>query len=173
MTTTKKISHPAVNQAISDQPAIYCGTYHKYNSGSIEGAWIDLTYIDDPAEFFELCAEIHSDESDPEFMFQDFQGFPRAYYSEAMGENDCAELLKVVKFENLTDSEKLGLWREYCDEDGYADLEIYDFDDDFFETFFSGKVTEAVRAAIFGNICWSHDYIYFKDRKSTRLNSSH
>ena len=25
-----------------DQPAIYCGTYKKYNEGSLFGAWLDL-----------------------------------------------------------------------------------------------------------------------------------
>ena len=27
----------------SGNPALYVGTYHKYNSGSIEGMWVDMT----------------------------------------------------------------------------------------------------------------------------------
>jgi antirestriction protein len=49
---------------------IYCGTYAKYNDGSIQGAWIDVTELS-KEEFFEKCKELHSDEEDPEFMFQD------------------------------------------------------------------------------------------------------
>ena len=49
---------------------IYCGTYAKYNDGSIAGQWIDATDLD-KNEFYDLCRELHSDEIDPEFMFQD------------------------------------------------------------------------------------------------------
>lgn len=52
---------------------IYCGTYHKYNSGSLKGEWIDLTDFADKDEFYEYCAELHSDEDDPEFMFQNYE----------------------------------------------------------------------------------------------------
>lgn len=83
MTTT----HPALATEINDQPAIYCGTYHKYNSGSIFGKWIDLTQISSKDELYELCAEIHKDEEDPEFMFQDWQSIPDKYISES-GIND-------------------------------------------------------------------------------------
>ena len=31
-----------------DQPAIYCGTYKKYNEGSLFGAWLDLRTFDSP-----------------------------------------------------------------------------------------------------------------------------
>ena len=51
---------------------IYVGTYHKYNCGSIAGAWIDLDNLDED-EFLEKCRELHKDEKDPEFMFQDFE----------------------------------------------------------------------------------------------------
>jgi antirestriction protein len=62
--------------------AVYVGTFAKYNSGSIKGAWIKLEGHD--AETFQAaCLELHSDESDPELMFQDFEGFPRAFYSES------------------------------------------------------------------------------------------
>lgn len=60
---------------------VYVGTYAKYNNGSIKGAWIDLEGHDEES-FYEACAELHNDEVDPEFMFQDFEGFPKAFYSE-------------------------------------------------------------------------------------------
>lgn len=63
-------------------PRVYVGTYAKYNAGSIEGAWIDLE--DHDAETFrEACLALHKDEHDPELMFQDFEGFPRAFYGES------------------------------------------------------------------------------------------
>lgn len=33
----------------------------------------------DHAEFIEACEELHKDESDPEFMFQDFEDFPKDF----------------------------------------------------------------------------------------------
>lgn len=63
---------------------IYCGTYAKYNSGSIAGKWINLEdFAGDKAGFYDACRELHADEADPELMFQDFEGFPRVFYSES------------------------------------------------------------------------------------------
>ena len=52
---------------------LYVGTYHKYNCGSIDGAWLDLDAYDDKENFLEACRELHKDERDPEFMFQDYE----------------------------------------------------------------------------------------------------
>lgn len=57
-------------------PAVYVGTYHKYNNGSIFGKWFDLTDFDDEESFQVVCRELHKDESDPEFMLQDWEGIP-------------------------------------------------------------------------------------------------
>jgi antirestriction protein len=67
---------------------IYCGTYAKYNAGSITGAWLTLSDYADRDEFLEACRELHKDESDPELMFQDFEGFPRCWYSESSAPAD-------------------------------------------------------------------------------------
>ncbi|MGY3615692.1 antirestriction protein ArdA [Bradyrhizobium sp. USDA 10063] len=66
-----------------DTARIYVGTYAKYNSGSLKGAWLDLEDYSDRDAFLAACAELHKDESDPELMFQDYEGFPRAFYSES------------------------------------------------------------------------------------------
>lgn len=62
---------------------IYVGTYAKYNSGSIQGAWIDPSEHADHETFIAACLALHSDESDPELMYQDYEGFPEQYYSES------------------------------------------------------------------------------------------
>lgn len=65
-------------------PRVYVGTYAKYNRGSIAGQWVDLAeFADDKSGFMDRCREIHADESDPELMFQDFEGFPSAFYGES------------------------------------------------------------------------------------------
>ena len=73
---------PADSTAAAEH-RIYCGTYAKYNSGSIKGAWLDLSAYADRDDFLAACKELHADESDPELMFQDFEGFPRAWYEES------------------------------------------------------------------------------------------
>lgn len=56
-----------------DQPAIYCGTYKKYNEGSLFGAWLDLRTFDSYEEFIDVCKQLHAEEEDPELMFQDYR----------------------------------------------------------------------------------------------------
>jgi len=66
-----------------DNPAVYCGTYAKYNNGSLFGEWVDLTQFTDTSDFYAFCAELHKDEEDPEFMFQDYENFPASLYCES------------------------------------------------------------------------------------------
>lgn len=80
---------------------IYCGTYAKYNAGSIAGQWLALSDYRDRDAFMEACREIHSDEADPELMFQDFEGFPRCFYSESSAPGDI-----VWEWLDLSDDEK-------------------------------------------------------------------
>jgi len=65
------------------EPKVYVGTYGKYNDGSIQGAWLDLLDYADKEDFLQACHELHKDEHDPEFMFQDFECFPKQWYSES------------------------------------------------------------------------------------------
>ena len=62
---------------------IYVGTYAKYNAGSISGKWLELDDYSDVNEFYDACRELHSDEEDPEFMFQDMENIPRNMASES------------------------------------------------------------------------------------------
>lgn len=64
-------------------PRVYVGTYHKYASGSISGEWLDLADYNDKDGFLNACRELHKDESDPEFMFQDHEDIPRHLISES------------------------------------------------------------------------------------------
>ena len=64
--------------AIENPPAIalarvYVGTYGKYAAGSIAGEWVDLDDYYDPNDFYRECRELHADEEDPEYMFQDYE----------------------------------------------------------------------------------------------------
>lgn len=96
------------------EPALYCGTYAKYNNGSIDGKWLRLTDYPDAKAFLQACRELHWDEADPEFMFQDFEGFPKDLYGESLGPQDLA---KVYDWLHLDDDDKR-LYEEYADATG-------------------------------------------------------
>ena len=79
---------------------VYVGTYKKYNEGSLFGMWIDLEAVSDADEFFDVCRELHKDEEDPEFMMQDYQGFPEELYHESMSEDDVQKVLDYVALDD-------------------------------------------------------------------------
>jgi len=103
-------------------PRIYVGTYAKYNAGSIKGAWLDLSDYADRDSFLEACRELHNDEADPELMFQDFEGFPRAWYSESSAPADI-----LWEWLALDDNERaaFGVYADHygdgADLDGFRD----------------------------------------------------
>jgi antirestriction protein len=96
---------------------IYVGTYAKYNAGSIKGAWLDLEDYSDRESFYEACKTLHADEADPEFMFQDYEGFPKSMYSES---NVPAELWDWLQLDE-DDRELLAVYQDNVDSDGDID----------------------------------------------------
>lgn len=70
-------------QGYGDSPAVYVGTYGKYNNGSIAGMWVALDTVADSKELHDVFRRIHCDECEPEYMIQDFQNFPEKFYSES------------------------------------------------------------------------------------------
>lgn len=76
---------------------IYVGTYAKYNNGNLFGKWLDLEAYTDRDEFYEACAELHADEEDPEFMFQDWECVPDGMISEVHVSAVCWTLLDVYE----------------------------------------------------------------------------
>jgi antirestriction protein len=93
---------------------VYVGTYSKYNSGSIAGDWLDLEDYTDKEGFYQACAELHDDESDPEFMFQDWEDIPSGMISESWIDEEVFELLAMDE----EDRKLLTLYRENVNQDG-------------------------------------------------------
>jgi antirestriction protein len=105
----------------STPPRLYVGTYAKYNNGSIKCAWLDLEDYDSKDDFLAACAELHKDEADPEFMFQDFEGFPRAFYNESFVTDKLFEFIQLDEYDR-------SLVAAYVEALG-ADINDLDFDD--------------------------------------------
>lgn len=114
---------------LEGNPSVYCGTYGKYNDGSIYGAWLDLTKFEDYDEFMDICRQLHADEDDPEFMYQDYECFPSRWYCEScMGEDTFN---KIIEYANLDDDEQEAF-------DDYLDWSS-DEDMDRFREVYEGK----------------------------------
>ena len=120
----------------SDSPALYCGTYGKYNSGNLSGMWVDLSTFDDYEEFINFCKAIHADEEDPELMYQDYENMPGSLYHESMGEegfNKIAEYCELCDEYSVEAVDDFLEWYSPEDldmmHDSYAG--VYDSKEDF------------------------------------------
>lgn len=98
---------------------IYVGTYAKYNNGSIEGAWLDCEDYADHAGFVEACEELHNNEADPEFMFQDFEDFPKCFYGESSIDPRLWDFLNL----DARDQEIVSAWLSENSLSSYEDLQ--------------------------------------------------
>lgn len=113
---------------------IYVGTYAKYNGGSIFGKWLDLSDYSDKEEFSEACRELHKDEQDPEFMFQDWEYIPSDLIGESWLADNIFEIIEAI--DELDDDKKAAfeVWLNHGSHDitnkDITDL-IRSFEDDF------------------------------------------
>lgn len=102
----------------SDSPALYCGTYGKYNSGNLRGMWLNVSTFESYEDFINFCKAIHADEEYPELMYQDFENMPDSLYHESMGEEGFN---KIAKYCELCD--------DYCVSAVDDFLEFYSTED--------------------------------------------
>ena len=91
-------------------PSVYVGTYGKYAGGDLYGMWVDISTFDDKEDFLEFCRRLHADEYDPECMYQDFECFPKDFYSESSLPIDT-----IIEWSKLGDYNK-EIVQEYFDE---------------------------------------------------------
>lgn len=70
--------------------------------------------------------------------------------------------LEAVKeyLESLKNSDLVSTWNEYAREHD-ADNEIYYNEEDFFQTFFDGRLMEAIRAISFGEYRYQDEFVKF------------
>ena len=104
----------------SDSPALYCGTYGKYNSGNFSGMWVNVSTFDDYEDFVNFCLAIHADEEDPELMYQDFENMPDSLYHESMGEK---EFNKIEEYCELCDEYSVEAVDDFLEWDSTEDLD--------------------------------------------------
>jgi antirestriction protein len=123
--------------ATTTRSAVYVGTYAKYNSGSIDGDWLDLEEYSDKETFIAACQELHKDEADPELMFQDWEGIPSGMISESHIDTEVFAWLDLDERER----EILTVYRDNINDKGTIDEAndacrgVYDSPEDYAEQF--------------------------------------
>lgn len=160
-----------------EAPKLFLTDYASYNEGTqFEfGHWVDLTDFTDAEEFFDYIRE-HFEKCDnestlpcgtprEEIMFTDYAFFPALLYGESLSTEEVQKIydyIEIFKDYDIDDPESLiELWNEYCSECKNGEDEVYENDDDFFETYFAGRITDAVRAAKQGEYNFSDPYVCF------------
>ena len=115
------------------RPRVYVGTYHKYNCGSIYGAWIAPGDYEDLEAFLKACSELHRDEPPGmrEFMFQDIEGVPGRLYDESYFSEELFAYCKA--WDEASDPDALEAYAELFDIPDGSDSD--DILDDFGELY--------------------------------------
>lgn len=147
-----------------DTPSVYCGTYAKYNDASLNGMWVDISTFDTYEEFTDFCRAIHADEEDPELMFQDFQEFPKRWYSESgLGSDDFDHIKEYVEMQERYDREALDAYLDYtCEPDlsRFEDRYVGEYDSE--ESYAMELVDECYNLKeMMGSLVYYFDYAAF------------
>lgn len=95
---------------------IWCGTYEKYNNGNLDGKWFDLSDYSDMDELTAAFQEYHGP-GEHEFMFNDFEGFPKAFYGESHLDPAVWDWLELDE----DDQELLAVYQDSVDQSGDID----------------------------------------------------
>lgn len=124
--------------------AIYVGTYHKYNNGNLDGKWFDLADYDSKEEFLNACYDYHNNESDPELMFQDWEGIPAGMIGESWIDEQYWDLMEYDDDER----EVIRIYLDHIDSSAHPDeiislfIGTYDSGADFAESLFCDYTDE-------------------------------
>jgi len=130
--TGKKFSN--MEAKVLSEAKVYVGTYAKYNNGSLSGAWLDLSDYSDKEEFYEACRELHKDEEDAEYMFQDWENVPEGLIGESWISENFFALRDAVEDLSDTEQEAFFVWCNYKSHDlGEEDADdlVRDFRDEY------------------------------------------
>lgn len=140
---------------------VYVGTYHKYNCGSLHGAWIDL-FDHDIYSYCDTIKELHKDEHDPEYMVQDTSVSSKIFniLIDKLGvDNRLFDVLEYIIDNNLdlsNDDDLVKLHNDSCD---HYNLDNYIYSmDDLEEVINMMNPYDAFNEGIHSNICWSDNY---------------
>ena len=101
---------------------VYVGTFGKYNRGSLAGKWLNIKDYKNVDEFDKACRQLHSNEYDPEFMFQDWEYIPNKFIG---GGWIDPKLFELIHHPNMEHMDINALW-DFLDDVDFTNLETYE-----------------------------------------------
>ena len=141
--------------SLDNVPAIYCGTYAKYNNGSIFGEWFNLNDYADKQDFIDACLALHDDEEDPELMFQDWEGIPDGLCSESFVDPKVWDYIAACEeydqgavdayLNNFGEWDKAAFEDRYC---GSGYREFVDYAEELFDECYAHECPDFLRGYI-------------------------
>jgi len=80
---------------------VYVGTFGKYNKGSLYGKWLNIKDYKTVDDFYKACEQLHSNEYDSEFMFQDWEYIPNKFIGGGWIDPKLFELIHHPDMEHI------------------------------------------------------------------------
>jgi len=133
---------------------VYVGTYGKYNDGNLDGKWLDLEDYENEEEFLAACREVHSDEQEPEFMYQDWDDTPEGLIRESYLSPQIWEFIRI-NTECGKDTDRKEALRTFVEYFGVEELDNFD------ERYCGKYDSEAEFAEEIVNECYSEELSEF------------
>ena len=101
---------------------VYVGTFGKYNRGSLAGKWLNIKDYKNVDEFDKACRQLHSNEYDPEFMFQDWEYIPNKFIGGGWIDPKQFELIHHPNMEHID----INTLFDFLDDVDFTNLETYE-----------------------------------------------
>ena len=101
---------------------VYVGTFGKYNRGSLAGKWLNIKDYKNVDEFDKACRQLHSNEYDPEFMFQDWEYIPNKFIGGGWIDPKLFELIHHPNMEHID----INTLFDFLDDVDFTNLETYE-----------------------------------------------
>lgn len=156
-----------------EQMGVYVGTYKKYANGNLSGKWLRLLDYKDYDEFIEACRKLHSDEKDPEFMFQDFMNIPYCLGGESYLEDSLFDYAKQIEESKTIDA---SVFCEFINHEGKMDDAVSVCEESFlsdedFEDVLRNAAEQYLEDLIGSNFSAVYSYLNFEAAKDIFRNN--
>lgn len=110
---------------------VYVGTFGKYNKGSLAGKWLNIKEYKSVDDFYKACEQLHSNEYDPEFMFQDWEYIPNKFIGGGWIDPKLFELIHHPNMEHID----INTLFDFLDDVDFTNLETYEIIEKFDECY--------------------------------------
>lgn len=110
---------------------VYVGTFGKYNSGSLAGKWLNIKDYKTVDDFYKACEQLHSNEYDAEFMFQDWEYIPNKFIGGGWIDPKLFELIHHPNMEHID----INTLFDFLDDVDFTNLETYEIIEKFEECY--------------------------------------